>query len=213
MVAGVVLMPLLVEPDVRFHASFLRAMEAFAAEGRGTAGDTSMIGRDLREWGGRWHDPAVFADYVAEVRALSRPETPRPAGLVPSTTLWWTEGDEFLGRIQLRHRLNAFLTDVGGHVGYDVPPEHRRKGHATAMLRSLLPLAAKGFGLDRVLVTCDHDNVGSARSSRPAVASSRTGAGSSCATGCRPPETVRLAAGSPTRVVHREGFWPRVQLT
>lgn len=161
MVAGVALMPVLVEPDVRCHASFLRAMEAFAAEGRGGAGDTSMIGRDLREWGGRWHDPAVFADYVAEVRALSRPETPRPAGLVPSTTLWWTEGDEFLGRIQLRHRLNAFLTDVGGHVGYDVPPEHRRKGHATAMLRSLLPLAANVFGLDRVLVICDHDNVGS----------------------------------------------------
>lgn len=47
MVAGVALMPLLVEPDVRFHASFLRALEAFAAEGRGGAGDTSMIGRDL----------------------------------------------------------------------------------------------------------------------------------------------------------------------
>lgn len=154
-------MPLLVEPDVRFHASFLRAMAGFAAEGRGAAGDTSTIGSDLREWGGRWDDAAVFADYVAQIRALGRPETPRPPGRVPATTLWWTEGDEFLGRIQLRHWLNDFLTEVGGHVGYDVPPEHRRQGHATAMLRALLPLAAKGFGLDRVLVTCDDDNVAS----------------------------------------------------
>ncbi|HEY7722411.1 MAG TPA: GNAT family N-acetyltransferase [Pedococcus sp.] len=154
-------MPLLVEPDVRFHASFLRAMAAFAAEGRGAPDDTSTIGRDLREWGPHWHDPAVFAEYVAEVRALALPETPRPAGHVPSTTMWWAEGDEYLGRIQLRQHLNEFLTEVGGHVGYDVPPEHRRQGHATAMLRALLPLAAKGFGLDRVLVTCDEDNVAS----------------------------------------------------
>jgi predicted acetyltransferase len=154
-------MPLLVEPDVRFHESFLRAMAGFAAEGRGGDSDSSMIGRNLREWGDRWQDPAVFAEYVAEVRAIGQPETPRPAGMVPATTLWWAEGDEFLGRIQLRHWLNEFLTEVGGHVGYDVPPEHRRKGHATAMLRALLPLAAKGFGLDRVLVTCDVDNVAS----------------------------------------------------
>ena len=156
-------MPHLVEPDVRFQASFLRGMAGFAAEGRGSRGDTSMIGRNLREWGDRWHDPAVFSAYVAEVKALGRQETPRPTGMVPATTFWWTEGEEFLGRIQLRHWLNDFLNEVGGHVGYDVPPEHRRRGHATAMLRALLPLAAKGFGLDQVLITCDVDNVASRR--------------------------------------------------
>ena len=31
------------------------------------------------------------------------------------------------------------------------------------MLRALLPLAAKGFGLDQVLITCDVDNVASRR--------------------------------------------------
>ena len=159
MVAGVALMPLLVEPDVRFHASFLRAMEGFAAEGRGGAADTSMIGRDLREWGGRWHDPAVFADYVAEVRALSRPETPRPAGLVPATTLWWTEGDEFHARVALvlpaelpaREQWETWKGLPGVPPGQDVI--------GAAILR-LLALE-KEVGLDRVLVTCDHDNVGS----------------------------------------------------
>lgn len=154
-------MPALVEPDVRLQQSFLRAMAGFAAEGRGGADDSSTIGRDLREWGPRWHDPAVFAAYVAEVRGLSLPGTPRPAGHVPSTTLWWAEGDEYLGRIQLRHSLNAFLLEYGGHIGYDVAPEHRRQGHATAMLRAFLPIAADRHRIERALITCDHDNVAS----------------------------------------------------
>jgi predicted acetyltransferase len=153
--------PALVEPDAAFHDSFLRAMAGFAAEGRGGADDPSTIGHDLREWGGRWHDRAVFADYVTEVRALALPDTPRPAGHVPSTTLWWVDGLEYLGRIQLRYELNDFLLEQGGHIGYDVAPEHRRRGHATAMLRAFLPVAAVQFRLTQVLITCDHDNVAS----------------------------------------------------
>jgi predicted acetyltransferase len=153
--------PALVEPDVRLHASFLRAMAGFEAEGRGGADDSSTIGRDLRVWGSRWHDRAAFADYVAEVRALALPETPRPAGHVPSTTLWWAQGDEYLGRIQLRQQLNDFLREYGGHIGYDVPPEHRRRGHATAMLRAMPPIVSGQYGLEQVLITCDHDNVAS----------------------------------------------------
>jgi predicted acetyltransferase len=154
-------MPLLVEPDVRFHASFLRAMAGFAAEGRGGPDDYSMIGQDLREWGPRWGDEDVFAEYVEAVRAQALEETPRPPGFVRSTTMWWAEDDEYLGRIVLRHRLTERLLEVGGHIGYDVPPEHRRAGHATAMLRTFLVLCAKVHGLDRVLVTCDPDNVAS----------------------------------------------------
>lgn len=154
-------MPLLVEPDVRFHGSFLRAMAGFAAEGRGGADDYSMIGEDLREWGPRWDDAREFAAYVDAVRAQSFEQTPRRVGFVPSTTMWWGEGDEYLGRIVLRHRLTPRLLEVGGHIGYDVPPEHRRQGHATAMLRAFLVLCAKVHGLDRVLVTCDTDNLAS----------------------------------------------------
>jgi len=156
-------MPLLVEPDIRFHESFLRAMAGFAAEGRGAEDDESMIGRDLRTWGPRWADPVEFAAYVDAVRAQALPETPRPDHMVPSTTLWWVDGDEWLGRIQLRQRLNDRLLATGGHIGYDVAPQHRRQGHATAMLRAVLVLAAKGYGIDRALVTCEATNVASRR--------------------------------------------------
>lgn len=151
----------LTEPDVRFQASFLEAMDGFRAEGRGAADDQSMIGHDLREWEPRWRDPAGFAAYVERVRAQADPATPRPDGFVPSWTLWWAEGDEYLGRIQMRHPLTEHLREVGGHIGYDVAPGHRRRGHATAMLSAMLPVVAVHYPVERVLLTCDTDNVAS----------------------------------------------------
>ncbi|WP_141579337.1 GNAT family N-acetyltransferase [Actinomadura sp. WMMA1423] len=153
-------MPVLVRPAVDFHASFLAAMAEFQAEGRGTPDGVSRIDRELREYGARWAVPEVFAAYVDRLNAESLRESPRPEGMVPATTFWWTEGTEYLGRIQLRHDLTEWLRDVGGHIGYDVRRSARRRGHATRMLREILPHARR-LGLDQVLVTCDEDNVGS----------------------------------------------------
>jgi predicted acetyltransferase len=94
------------------------------------------------------------------LRALSLESTPRPAGFVPATTWWWVDGEEYLGRIVVRHRLTENLLQVGGHIGYDARPTARRHGHATAMLREVLPLC-RTVGIDRALVTCDLDNVAS----------------------------------------------------
>ncbi|WP_329131974.1 GNAT family N-acetyltransferase [Streptomyces sp. NBC_01476] len=153
-------MPQLIAPDPRVHRSFLAAMAEFAAERRGEASDNSMVGRDLRMWSRRWQDPAVFAEYAAAQRAEADPGGARPAGFVPCTNLWWAEGDEFLGRISVRHRLTTFLREYGGHIGYDMRPSARRRGHATAMLRATLPVAA-GLGVDPALITCDTTNTAS----------------------------------------------------
>lgn len=67
-----------------------------------------------------------------------------------------------VGMIQLRRKLNAYLRDYGGHVGYSVRPDERRKGYATQMLQQLLPLA-RTEGLNRLLVTCDEVNEASRR--------------------------------------------------
>jgi len=66
-----------------------------------------------------------------------------------------------VGRVSVRHTLNDYLREVGGHVGYAVGPEHRRRGYATQMLRQSVARLAD-LGVDRALVTCDDDNVGSA---------------------------------------------------
>ncbi len=104
-------------------------------------------------------EPDVRA-YVERLKAEALEETPRRPGWVPCTTLWWAEGDEYLGRIAIRHRLTPALTEVGGHIGYDVRRSARRQGHATAMLRAALPVARR-LGIDGALITCDVDNLAS----------------------------------------------------
>lgn len=81
---------------------------------------------------------------------------------VPSTFLVAEVDGVVVGRLSVRHALNEWLATYGGHIGYGVLAEHRRRGHATAMLREGL-VRARLLGIDRVLVTCDDDNVASAR--------------------------------------------------
>jgi predicted acetyltransferase len=84
-----------------------------------------------------------------------------PPNHVPSTFLFAFKGKRIVGRVSIRHRLNDVLLRVGGHIGYVVVPEFRRQGHATAILRLALEFAHDKLGHDRVLVTCDDDNIGS----------------------------------------------------
>ncbi|NGO48381.1 GNAT family N-acetyltransferase [Streptomyces ureilyticus] len=150
-------MPQLISPDPRFRVSFLAAVQENLAEGE-SFGDT--LKRELAVYGDSWHEPDGFARYVAAVREEELEEGRRPDGFVPGSWYWYVDGETYLGRIQVRHRLTPHLRDYGGHIGYGVRPAARRNGHATAMLRGVLPYA-RALGLERVLVTCDTTNVGS----------------------------------------------------
>ena len=86
-----------------------------------------------------------------------------PPNLVPSTFLFAFVDDRIVGRVAIRHSLNAFLERTGGHIGYVVVPEFRRRGYATTILRLALQIARHEIGLERVLITCDVDNVASKR--------------------------------------------------
>lgn len=155
-------MPELIPPDERVQKSFIAAMEEFRAEGRGHPSDHSMIGSEIRGYRAEWSTVDGFRRYVQDLRDQALEDSPRPEGYVPSTTLWWVDGDEYLGRIAIRHRLTPSLLEFGGHIGYDVRPTARRRGHATAMLRAALPVAAS-LGIDPALITCDDANLASRR--------------------------------------------------
>jgi predicted acetyltransferase len=86
-----------------------------------------------------------------------------PVGFVPEGVYWLVrDGVTVLGTTGLRHVLTPTLEDVGGHIGYAIRPSERRKGYGTRILALALQ-RAQARGLDRVLVTCDTDNIGSAR--------------------------------------------------
>ena len=120
--------------------------------------DATRIARHGDTWGTR----EGFRVFVDTVNAEEVDESVLPEHWVLTSTRWWVEGERYLGRIAVRHRLNVFLREVGGHIGYDVRPSARRQGHATGMLQAVLP-HTHALGIDPALVTCDDDNLASVK--------------------------------------------------
>ena len=139
----------LAEPTPHVHASFVEAVREYRAEGRYSRLDPVQLA-----------DADQFRRYLDRLRADARLSVLRHR--VPQTNLWLVEGEDYLGRLSIRHRLNRRLRFKGGHIGYDVRPSVRRRGYATLMLRLGLPVAHQ-LGIDPALITCDDTNVGSRR--------------------------------------------------
>lgn len=123
---------------------------------------------DFREAGDPAYDAVpelVDGDFAAYVQRLRDQATGRwlEGGRVPATTYWLVRGDGMvIGASSLRQWLSPFLEIEGGHVGYRIRPSERRKGYGTRILALTLE-KARDLGLHRVLVTCDSDNLASAR--------------------------------------------------
>ena len=101
-----------------------------------------------------------WSEYLSAL-AEQRAGVNLPTGSVPATFLVADVAGKIVGRASIRYALNDFLAREGGHIGYAVLPPHRRRGYATAILRQSLVIA-RANGVERVLVSCDDGNVGSA---------------------------------------------------
>lgn len=94
---------------------------------------------------------------------LSKPYIDKDS--VPST-LYLTirkSDQKIVGNLQIRHFLNEKLLNYGGHIGDAIRPSERRKGYATEQIRLAL-LKCKELGIDNVLMDCNKENIGSAKS-------------------------------------------------
>src|SRR5688572_13570156 len=131
---------ILVPPAERFRDSFLRGLREFQLEGLPwhVAVDIDAVERDFA---------AFVATKLADEHATHR---------------WAIEGDQFVGRLSIRHQLTDALRIEGGHIGYDTVPSQRGRGIAIEMLRQALPIA-RSLGLREVLITCDDTNAASIR--------------------------------------------------
>ena len=90
-------------------------------------------------------------------------DIPISNGFVPATLYFLTdESGRILGGIHFRHYLNEQLRQTGGHIGYGVRKSERKKGYAREMLKLLLEKIKK-LGVIQVMLTCNDDNVGSAK--------------------------------------------------
>lgn len=104
-----------------------------------------------------------FRDFDRYVENLDCKE-PRD-GLVPDSTFFCLDEERniLVGAVNIRHELNDYLLAHGGHIGDGVRPSERRKGYATRMIALALEECRK-LGITRVLLVCDKDNIGSAKS-------------------------------------------------
>jgi len=106
-------------------------------------------------------DGESFEDFVKKLKDNARGLN-LPKGYVPATMFWLIDNDEFIGRLQIRHKLNENLLKHGGHIGFYIRPSKRKMGYGTKMLKLGLKKARKR-GLPKVLITCDDNNIGSVR--------------------------------------------------
>lgn len=122
---------------------------------------------DDRHGDGHWNlpeglrtrtDRETYEVYIALLRRLGRePVEPH----VPSDYWWIVDDGTVIGFLAIRHRLNDYLLERGGHIGYSIRPSRRRQGHASRAV-GLALARCRELNIDRVLITCDDDNASSA---------------------------------------------------
>lgn len=113
------------------------------------------------------HGSSLFDSYdsydawLEHLDRVSRAETVPEDWVVSSTFFALRKGDNrIIGMLDIRHELNDFLRNYGGHIGYGVRPSERGKGYATQILQIALDYC-HDLGLKRVMLACNKDNIAS----------------------------------------------------
>ena len=70
------------------------------------------------------------------------------------------DDNKIVGSINVRWNLNEAMLNFGGHIGYGIRPTERRKGYNKLNLYMGI-IEAKKVGLDKVMLDCDVNNLGS----------------------------------------------------
>lgn len=136
------------KPSVDHKNSYLKALKEFHDEGRYTFLNINEVDQNFESFiekvnNGKRHLHKPYEDWIEPV---------------PETVLWLTKDNEFIGTLNIRHRLNWHLEKWGGHVSFIIRPSMRGKGFGKKLLQKAIPYISY-FGIDRALITVDPNDI------------------------------------------------------
>ncbi|MFL0269339.1 GNAT family N-acetyltransferase [Candidatus Clostridium radicumherbarum] len=140
----------LIRPSMEYKQQVLEYKKEFICNGDDLAGTSYLLNYDsYEEW----------LKFVINNEKKSTKHTEVTASVFLAIR---EEDNKLVGMINIRHALNEYLYNYGGHIGYSVRKNERRKGYAKEMLKMTLAECRK-LGMKKVLLTCDSHNIASAK--------------------------------------------------
>jgi predicted acetyltransferase len=137
-----------VRPSVEFERAFLAMLADFELNDPENATFYAPAREDFEKY---------VQSLIDEERGVNL-----KANYVPCSHRWLlSRAQQVVGVARVRHRIDTlFLTENGGHIGYDVAPSSRRKGYGHRAFAVAL-VEARRLGLPRVLMYASEQNLAS----------------------------------------------------
>ena len=132
----------LIRPSIEYKDNYLEALKEYHAEGRYTHQDIKTLQRS-------------FDNFVKELNTeKGYPHQPYQDWVepVPETIVWLVKDGQYIGTVDIRHRLNWHLEKWGGHVHFNIRPSMRGKGYGLKILKKAMPII-NYLGIDKALIT------------------------------------------------------------
>lgn len=139
-----------IKPSIEYKQQVMEYKNEFVENGDNLAGTSYLEKYDVYE---------DWMKFVSDNEGESTKHTEVTANVYLAIR---EEDNKLIGIINIRHSLNDYLYNFGGHIGYSVRKAERSKGYAKEMLKFALEEYRK-LGMIRVLLTCDADNIASAK--------------------------------------------------
>lgn len=130
---------------------YLNEHKKYNSDINGTGGmDKCLTGMTYEEW-------------LVRLEKMKSDDYAKSINRCPGKTFFLIrkDDDKIVGMINIRYNLNDQMLKFGGHIGYGIRPSERRKGYNKINLYLGLIKCKEKFGLDRVMIDCSVDNLGS----------------------------------------------------
>ena len=108
-------------------------------------------------------DGLSYEQWLENLEKMKDSDYAESVNRCPSETFFLIRKDDnkIVGMINIRYKLNEVMLKFGGHIGYGIRPTERRKGYNKINLYLGLIKANEDFGLEKVMLDCSVDNLGS----------------------------------------------------